>query len=161
MALYENIKPNLPVPPPPPPIINKPVNTRPQQPQTNLFQQDIGYAYHDFYPYSPEDSDLWLELFVITDRVNRDFTERLFLIRSRGTQLILDQQFGFRLQPIINPNDTSGWHERCNSNRPDCNNCSDPCYEKGRAQIMPYANEFIRALGELRKKYDNGWIIKR
>ena len=127
MPLYDNIKPNIPEPPKP------------------LFSQ-FGYTYSDLYPNSPQDSRLWLELFIIVDKINPDLAKRLEYIRTTGARLIMDRQWGFIIQPIIDPSGISGWS-------------SEFEYQQEKSQYLNfYSNEIIAGLSELRKRFDKGVI---
>jgi len=124
MALYDHIKPSLPPMPP-------------------LPGSDMGVVYQDRYNYSPNDSRLWLELFLIADKADRTLAEKLEYIRTTGAVLILDQQYGFKIQPIIGVN---GW-ESINQ------------YNQEREYLVDHMQTMIQSLGELRRRYDSGKII--
>jgi hypothetical protein len=146
MALYDHIR--VPVPPtigPPPAIPNMPPPPVPSAAQPSLFDAFGGVKHEDLYPYSPWDSSLWLELFIIADEVNHEFTVRLEWLRAVGANLMLDPQFGFRIMPIIDPTGTNGWN-------------SQQHFEKERECLDPYYNQVVEALKELRRRYDAGKI---
>jgi len=125
MEIYDYVKP---LPPPIPP----------------LFGSDMGQSYRDkYYQYSPNDSRLWLELFLITDNADRTLGEKLEYIRNTGAILVLDQQYGFKIQPVIGFN---GWE-------------SIEQYNQERQYLMGHMQTMIQSLGELRRRYDHGKII--
>lgn len=162
MELWEHIKqhdavfrPNLGPPPPvpyqqqsfgpPPPI---PVNSQPPPAvsvQPTLWEQ-MGYVFHDLYPHSPQDSVLWLELFLIADNISRPLAERLVFFRAVGAWLVPDQQFGYVIQPIIDPTGMNGWEsiEQYNSERDK--------------HLTEYCNEIVSALRELRDRVRAGKV---
>src|SRR5665647_1490924 len=92
MELYDYIKPNLPPIPP-------------------LLGSDMGTVYQDRYNYPAWDNKLWLELFMITDKANRNLAEQLDIIRATGATLEFNQQYGFIIQPIIDPGGIMGWKD--------------------------------------------------
>jgi len=109
-----------------------------------LFGADMGQLYQDrYYQHSPNDSRLWLELFAISDSADRILTEKLEYIRTTGAVLILDQQCGFRINPVIGVN---GW-ESINQ------------YNQERQYLMQHMQAMIQSLGELRRRYDSGKIF--
>ena len=122
MEIYDYVKPPLPPIPP-------------------LFGSDMGKSYQDrYYQYSPNDSRLWLELFAISDNHNRQVAQQLEIIRATGAWLILDQQYGFKIQPVIGVN---GWE-------------SIEQYNQERQYLMQHMQVMIQSLGELRRRYDSG-----
>lgn len=124
MELYDYVKPSLsPIPP--------------------LLGADMGKSYQDKYQYSPNDSRLWLELFAISDKEDRTLTEKLEYIRTTGALLLLDQQYGFKIQPVIGVN---GW-ESINQ------------YNQERQYLIEHMQTMIHSLGELRHRYDSGKIF--
>lgn len=149
MALYDHIKrPGPPPatfgPPPPIPVHIQPPSAVPQV-QHALFNAFGGIIHQDLYPYSPSDSSLWLELFIIADQVDHEFTVRLEWLRAVGANLILDQQFGFRITPIIDPTGVNGW-------------TSQEHYDTEKVCLEPHINQVVEALRELRRRYDTGRI---
>ncbi len=151
MALYDHIRQPVPPqygPPPatPPPVpYNMPPPPVPQASQPALFDAFGGVVHQDLYPYSPQDSNLWLELFILADKVSHELTVRLEWLRAVGANLVFDQQFGFRIVPIIDSTGTNGWH-------------SQQQYDAEKACLEPFFREVIEALKELRQRYDAGKI---
>lgn len=127
MALYDYVKPSL------PPILP-------------LFGSDMGVIYQDRYNYPSNDSKLWLELFIITDKANRNLAEQLDIIRATGATLELNQQYGFIIKPIIDFEGIIGWQ---NAEQ----------YQRERERLVPHSDILIQSLGELRRRYDSGIII--
>ncbi|MDR3561241.1 MAG: hypothetical protein P4N59_07375 [Negativicutes bacterium] len=148
MALYDHIK--RPSPPatfgPPPPI---PVMAVPPPPPTPAFQQksifeSFGRSYWDMYGFSPHDSNLWLELFIIADEIaGIDLVNRLVYIRQVGAWLVQDPQFGFRIEKIIDPDGVKGWS-------------SIEQFQQEIQCLEPYGNEVMAALKELSVRYLSG-----
>ena len=54
-----------------------------------------------FYTVSPEDSDLWMDLFMYADVLDPYFAGMLQYLRNSGTTLEKDERFGYRLVPVI------------------------------------------------------------
>ena len=122
MEIYDYVKPPLPPIPP-------------------VFGSDMGKSYQDrYYQHSPNDSRLWLELFAISDKADRTLTEKLEYIRTVGTVLVLDQQYGFKIQPVVGVN---GWE-------------SIEQYTPERHYLMQHMQTMLQSLGELRRRYDSG-----
>ncbi|MCM0759594.1 hypothetical protein M7775_13630 [Sporomusa sphaeroides DSM 2875] len=138
MELYDYLKPPQQpsaLPPLPPPAQ-----------QSDLFATFGGYSYEDLYPYHPEDSRLWIELFVIADKINPDIAKRLEYIRTVGAVLIFDNQYGFRIEPMVDGQGVTGWS-------------SIQQYVTERdAVLKPVGQQVMQALGELRQRYDQGRI---
>lgn len=107
---------------------------------------DMGVIYQDRYNYPVWDSKLWLELFIITDKHNRNLAEQLDIIRATGAELVFNQQFGFSIQPIIDFEGIFGWK-------------NIEQYQAERERLVPHSDILIQSLGELRRKYDSGKII--
>ncbi|MCX7779623.1 MAG: hypothetical protein N2491_01755 [Negativicutes bacterium] len=108
----------------------------------------FGRVYRDQYPYSPADSHLWLELFIIADTVtpNKQLFERLDYIRRVGANLVRDDQFGFVVKPIIDPQGFRGW-------------MSQEQYDIEKQCLNDFTDVLIMCLRELRKRYDTGRMI--
>lgn len=109
----------------------------------------MGTCYRDQYPYSPEDSFLWLELFTIASLANHELAQRLVIIRAVGASLILNAQYGFIIEPIIDPSGFKGWHSIEEYN-----------YEKQQQNLNYYAPQLLNSLAELRRRYNNNLIYR-
>lgn len=107
-----------------------------------LIGSDLGYSYKDSYEYSPNDSWLWLEFFIITDKCNRELAKQLEIIRATGAIFVIDNQYGFVIQPVIDPEGKKGW------------TCMEQ-YNAERKYLMPYSNILIESLKQLRFFYEN------
>lgn len=101
---------------------------------------DLGHSYQDRYQYAhtTQDSGLWLELFWLAHDVDRYLAEKLEYIRAVGAYLVLDQQWGFAIKPIVGP---AGWDSLIH-------------YNTERQWLVPHTQTMIRALAELRRRYD-------
>ena len=109
----------------------------------------LGTVFRDLYPYSPGDSLLWMELFQISCSMQHpNLASMLAYIRNVGARLIPDSQFGFLIQPVIDPTGFRGWPSQADYDR-----------EK-QCLVTPknYTQVLIRALVELRKRYEAGGI---
>lgn len=63
---------------------------------------DLGPLYTDrYFNFSPMDSRLWLQLFVMAEQHSRRLYEILEWMRAVGTVLVRDQQYGYRIMPVI------------------------------------------------------------
>lgn len=134
MELYEHIK--MPPPPQPPP---------PEQPNPDLFSC-LGRTYSDNYPYSPQDSRLWIELFIIASGIDNELAGRLQYVRTVGAWLVLDATWGFKIQPVIDHQGKIGWQ-------------SPEQYEQeGRCALSPYGRQVMECLKELRHRFDKNMI---
>lgn len=107
-----------------------------------LIGSDLGYSYKDSYEFSPNDSWLWIELFIITDKHNRELAKQLEIIRATGAILIINPQYGFVIQPVIDSNGQKGWK-------------NVEQYNAERKYLMPYSNMLIESLKQLRNFYEN------
>ncbi|WP_434132727.1 hypothetical protein KIAC18_000269 [Sporomusa sphaeroides] len=129
MALYDYIQPAPPIPAKPP----------------DLFA-GMGYVYEDLYPYHPQDSNLWIELFVIASGINPDIAKRLEYIRAVGAVLVFDNQYGFKIEPMVDGKGVTGWS-------------SIQQYMSERKNVLePCGQYIVQALGELRRRFDQGRI---
>ena len=126
LELYDYIKPDSPIPPKPP----------------DLFA-GMGYSFKDRYPYSPNDSRLWVELYILASSVNHDMAVRLEYVRNTGAWLVLDDTYGFIIQPVIGQ---YGWESYEHYQR------------EGQHQLSVYSQQVVRCLGDLRRRYDQGRI---
>jgi len=123
MDLHEHIKPTQPAPVDP----------------NQLLASLGGTVYHDRYPYNTPDSLTWLELFILADQRDRRLYEILDWFRAVGTALLPDEEFGYRIQPIIGP---GGW------------NSMEQYMQERHAYLMPYGQLLGELLGELKIKMD-------
>ena len=144
MAIYDYLNTNTPPPPPPPPPLIKPPQN--QRSSTEPYHSELGLAYQDLYP-SPQDSPLWLELFIIADQITPKLAEALEYIKTVGAILQFDQYYGFVIEPIVDPRGANGWNSRTE-------------YDHEReSYLIPYTQQLIQTLGELRQRYDSKRII--
>ncbi|MDU2063766.1 MAG: hypothetical protein E6713_02910 [Sporomusaceae bacterium] len=109
-------------------------------------ENTMGRVYEDRHSDFTADSRLWIELFMIVDKENRELADVLMYIRGTGAILTPDQTFGYVIQPVIDPSGRLGW-------------VSQQQYEKERQYLLPYANLLIESLKELRRRYDQKLII--
>ena len=54
-----------------------------------------------FYTVSPEDSERWLDLFLLADKLDPEFATILQYLRNAGTTLVKDAKWGYRLVPYV------------------------------------------------------------
>lgn len=132
---------------------------RQERPQFN-HTHPLGHYYQDRYPFPTPDTNLWLALFWIIDPIDRRLAEILEYLRAVGAYLVPDQQYGYRIQPIVGP---KGWSPHCgkvdpSKNQEPCDYCQNKCYERERQYMMPHINTILQALGDLRRRYDAGKI---
>jgi len=111
-----------------------------------LLGADMGTVYQDRYQYPSNDSKLWLELFTITDKHNKNLAEQLDIIRATGANLVFNPQYGFGIQPVFDHNGIMGWK-------------NIEQYQVERERLVPHDDILIQSLGELRHRYDSGKII--
>ena len=84
---------------------------------------------------SPEDSELWIELFVCCMRKNlRELGERLEYLRGAGCKLVPNQNGGYMIRPIVGP---QAWE-------------SEDAYKAERKYLMPYRTILSEILKELK-----------
>lgn len=105
-----------------------------------------GREYKDGYPELTADSRLWIELFMITDSPNHQLSDQLMIIRRTGAILVQDPQYGFAINIVIDPTGQRGWE-------------SQQQYDQERQYLVPYGNQLISTLAELRRRYDQKTII--
>ena len=102
----------------------------------SVLSKIAGVIYADtFYTVSPDDSDLWLELFMLADVVDPELAGILQWLRNTGTLLKPDDKFGYRLVPWVGD---EGWS-------------SEVEYKRESAALKPYRSQLIiclRKLGE-------------
>lgn len=66
-----------------------------------------GYVMEDGYrEYSPHDSRLWIELFILAEKRSRELCAKLQWLREVGCILERNYRFGFVIRPVIAEN---GW----------------------------------------------------
>lgn len=66
-----------------------------------------GYVMEDGYrEYSPRDSRLWLELFILAEKRSRDLCDKLQWLREVGCVLEYNYRFGLAIRPVIGKD---GW----------------------------------------------------
>ena len=86
-----------------------------------------------FYTVSPEDSDLWMDLFMYADILDPYFAGVLQYLRNTGTKLVKDERFGYRLVPVIG---ADGWESMAQ-------------YKQETEYLKPYRNQLILILKKL------------
>lgn len=82
---------------------------------------------------SPNDSDLWLDLFLYADRVDPEFAGILQWLRNTGTMLKPDAKWKYKLVPYIGDD---GWS-------------SKEEYQKESVALKPYRTQLIMILKKL------------
>lgn len=69
-----------------------------------------GYEMQDNYGViSPEDSHLWLELFILASKKKRELCEVLQYVRNTGAKLVRNPKYGYIIQPVIG---VYGWSSK-------------------------------------------------
>lgn len=69
-----------------------------------------GYEMQDNYGViSPEDSRLWLELFILASKKNCELCEVLQYVRNTGAKLVRNPKYGYIIQPVIG---VYGWSSK-------------------------------------------------
>ena len=86
-----------------------------------------------YYTVSPEDSDLWMDLFMYADILDPYFAGILQYLRNTGTKLVKDERFGYRLVPVIG---ADGWESMAQ-------------YKQETEYLKPYRNQLILILKKL------------
>ncbi len=136
MELHDYIKPAQPPQvPPPPPLTGEQMLLNMGHPLTDLFSN-----------HSPGDSRLWQELYFISAVVDIGISDRLEFVRNVGAVLIMDDQWGFRIQPVIDSTGRNGW------------NSMQEYLQTGQVELRPYGDKIMQFLKELRRRYDNNLI---
>jgi hypothetical protein len=105
-----------------------------------------GYEYKDGYEHSPPDSKLWIAFMKMVDSPDHRLTDILKYIRNTGTMLVPDQQWGYIIRPVIDPAGKQGWQ-------------SQQQYDQEKQYLVPYGNQLIAALAELRRRYEQKLIV--
>lgn len=95
-----------------------------------------GTEYRDDYrTIHPEDSKLWLELYILADIAKgEELCAMLAFVRNTGAILIKNDLYGYIIQPVIGPN---GWESREH-------------YEKERVCMSRFKEDIIDILKKLR-----------
>ena len=100
----------------------------------SILSKIAGVIYADtFYPVSPADSDLWLELFMLADVIDPELAGILQWLRNTGTMLKSDKKFKYKLVPYVGP---EGWS-------------SEAEYKQEAVALKPYRTQLIMLLGRL------------
>lgn len=86
-----------------------------------------------FYNVSPDDSDLWLELFMLADVYDPELAAILQYLRNTGTQLKPDAKWGYKLVPFVGD---EGWSSMAE-------------YKRESAALKPYRSQLIICLRKL------------
>jgi len=89
-----------------------------------------------FHNVSPGDSDLWLELFMMADKLDPELAAILQWLRNAGTKLAPDKKYGYRLVPYVGD---EGWS-------------SEAEYKQESKALQPYRNQLVMILGKLRNE---------
>ena len=82
---------------------------------------------------SPDDSDLWLDLFMYADRIDPELSGILQWLRNTGTMLKPDAKWHYKLVPYVGD---EGW-----SNKEE--------YQKESVALKPYRSQLILILKKL------------
>lgn len=93
-----------------------------------------GVEYIDRYTQHPADSELWLRLFQMADRVGEPLASMLMYLRNTGAILVPSTQYGYRIEPVIG---AEGWSSREE-------------YDRERAPLLKYQREIVEMLGKLK-----------
>lgn len=89
--------------------------------------------------YSQQDQDLWQTLFYVAKDCNETLFQILQYLREVGTNLVRDNQFGYKLVPVIGK---YGWQ-------------SQKEYNQEKAYLIPYANQLTKMLKYIaRRQYE-------
>lgn len=101
-----------------------------------------GYVMEDGYrEYSPGDSRLWLELFILAERRSRDLCDKLQWLRKVGCILERNYRFGFVIRPVIGKN---GWADT------DEYNEEKQCLNRHRDELVAILQELAERQRERR-----------
>ena len=87
-----------------------------------------------FHTVSPEDSERWMDLFMLADMIDPEFAAILQYLRNTGTKLVKDKKWGYRLVPHIG---VDGWQT------------ADE-YKRESKYLLPYKNQLAIALKKLK-----------
>lgn len=95
-----------------------------------------GYEMKDnFACISPDDSRLWLELFIMADRKSRELCEILQYIRNTGAKMVRNPTYGYIIRPVIG---AFGWSSMAE-------------YEKEKKYLSKHKAVVVELLMELAK----------
>ena len=113
-------------------------------PPAAFAQHPLGLTFMDwYYPWSPQDSDLWIWLLPRAYDRHPELASILEYLRTAGTILVPDPAYGFKLQPLIGPN---GWESK------------EKFQKECETYLTPYMQMLCDLLNYLRREYNNGLI---
>lgn len=96
-----------------------------------------GYEMQDNYGViSPQDSRLWLELFIAASKKNRELCEVLQYIRNTGAKLVRNPKYGYIIKPVIG---VYGWS-------------SEQEYKRERKPLEKHRELLLKLLADLAKE---------
>lgn len=105
------------------------------------------YEYPDeFEKYHPEDHQLWIWLFFRAALINPEFADVLCFLRTRGSQLLPDDEFGYVIRPIIH-------EEHGFKSQAEYNQMKEP--------LNSYGSSLVALLREMRLRVKAGGILDR
>ena len=87
-----------------------------------------------FHIVSPEDSELWMDLFLLADMMDPEFATILQYLRNAGTKLVKDERWGYRLAPHVG---VDGW-------------ASADEYRRESRYLLPYKKQLAFILKKLK-----------
>jgi len=95
-----------------------------------------GAEWKDLYAkYSPNDSDLWLDLVMYASIMSDDLAAILVYLRNAGTVLEKSEKYGYRLKPVIGDD---GWE-------------SMEQYKQETVDLKPFQEQLVYCLRKLSK----------
>ena len=97
----------------------------------------MGHDYRDRYEFHPQDSDLWLSLFRMSD--SEPLASLLQYIRNTGAILEPSDKYGYVIRPVIG---VQGWQ-------------SMEEYEWERKLLVPHTTKLLEMLRRLRDESPN------
>lgn len=77
--------------------------------ENGFLNKITGTVFRDDYIYSPDDSNLWLNLFVEADKIDPNLSSVLMYIRNTGAKLIPNREYGYIIRPVIG---SHGFHSQ-------------------------------------------------
>lgn len=86
----------------------------------------------------PEGTELWLTLFTLADRADRELYAVLRYLRGAGVKLAPSGKFGYSMQPVIDREGKKGWESR-------------EMYDREKRYLNPYRKIIMEALLNLRR----------